>query len=294
MKQRIITALIMAVLLIPLVVLGGYFTLALALFLSYIAGYELIDMFSKKHPSIKKYRYLFPLYSVLIVLANYFVVNNLFEFDYKFLLLLIIGVFVSIFLICLRDSSLKMSYSGLFIVTFFYSGLCVACLTSIRYITTIKDILSDARYLGLFLLIYLCVSTMATDAGAYFVGIKFGKHKLCPLISPKKTVEGAIGGSVIGAVFGSVTYILIESFYGFSLFGIDNQLVNIICIFLFTGIITAVGQVGDLVASKFKREAEIKDYSNIFPGHGGVLDRFDSLLLTGTMMYLVFLFIGVL
>ena len=246
------------------------------------------------YSSIRRYRYLFPLYSVIIVLANYFVVNNLFEFDYKFLLLLILGVFVSIFLICLRDSSLKMSYSGLFIVTFFYSGLGIACLSSIRYITSIKDIVTDAKYLGLFLLIYLCVSTMLTDAGAYFVGVKFGKHKLCSLISPKKTVEGAIGGSIIGSIIGSITYILIENYYGFSLFGIDNKLVNIICIFCFTGIITAVGQVGDLVASKFKREAEIKDYSNIFPGHGGVLDRFDSLLLTGTMMYLVFLYIGVL
>lgn len=294
MKQRIITALIMALLLIPLVVLGGYFTLALALFLSYFAGYELINMFSKKHPSMKKYRFVFPCYNILIVTANFFVVNKMFDFDYKFLLFLILGIFVSIFLVCLKDSSLKMSYSGLFITTLIYSGVCIACLSSIRYVTSIKDTLYDAKYLGLFLLIYLCVSTMMTDIGAYFVGIKLGKHKLCPLISPKKTVEGSIGGSVIGSFFGTITYILIENHYGFSLFGINHQFVNILCIFLFTVLITIVGQVGDLVASKFKRESGIKDYSNLFPGHGGVLDRFDSLILTGTTMYLVFLFIGVL
>jgi phosphatidate cytidylyltransferase len=287
MKQRIITALIMAVLLIPLVVLGGYFTLALALFLSYVAGYELIDMFSKKHPSMKKYRYLFPLYSVLIVLANYFVVNNLFEFDYKFLLLLILGVFVSIFLICLRDSSLKMSYSGLFIVTFFYSGLCVACLTSIRYITTINDIVSDARYLGLFLIIYLCVSTMTTDAGAYFVGIKFGKHKLCPLISPKKTVEGAIGG-VLGCVIASL--ILYAVFVNL-VWGTEDA--NYIAIALMAAFLSVVSMCGDLTASVIKRNFEIKDFGKLIPGHGGVLDRFDSIIFVLTALYAIINIFGV-
>ena len=134
MKQRIITAVIMAILLVPLIILGSYYTLVLAAFLSYFAGYELINMFSKNEVALKKYRYIFPCYSVLIVVANFFVVNKMYDFDYKFFLLLIIGVFVSIFLVCLKDSTLKMSSSGLFLVTFFYSGIGIACLSSIRYI----------------------------------------------------------------------------------------------------------------------------------------------------------------
>lgn len=290
MKQRIITASIMAVVLVPLIVFGDIPFLVLGVICSYIAGYELLNMFSTKHQAIKKYRFIYPLFNCLLVLTNYFVQER--EFDLSFYLFMIISMFVCAMIICLRDSSLNMSAFGLFSTVTVYSGIFISSLVSIRNVNSVGHIL-DARYLGFFLLIYLVASTMVTDIAAYFVGIKFGKKRLAPVISPKKSVEGAIGGSIVGTICGTIVFYLVESYYGISFFNIDIPVLNIFMIIVMTAAITVIGQIGDLVASKFKREYGIKDYSNIFPGHGGILDRFDSLIATGTFMYIVFLFIGI-
>ena len=107
---------------------------------------------------------------------------------------------------------------------------------------------------------------------AYFTGMLLGKHKLCPKISPKKTIEGSIGG-----ILGSV--ILCAAF---SAIFVPQLLVHSIIIGVLGGIIS---QFGDLTASIFKRKMGIKDYGNLIPGHGGILDRFDSVLFTAPMVY---------
>jgi len=130
--------------------------------------------------------------------------------------------------------------------------------------------------LGFTMLFMALISAFLTDTGAYFSGYFFGKHKLIPEISPKKTVEGAIGGVVI-AIVSLLIYALILTF-----FGIKTNLLNIIII----GAVASVGsQFGDLSASMIKRELGIKDYGEIMPGHGGVLDRFDSLLFVAPIIY---------
>lgn len=116
------------------------------------------------------------------------------------------------------------------------------------------------------------LAAFGTDIFAYFSGYLFGKHKLCPKISPKKTVEGAIGG-----VLGSV---ILCSLFGFLVFG--ESIIHFIVIGFFGSIIA---QAGDLTASIFKRKMGIKDYGNLIPGHGGVLDRFDSVLFTAPFVY---------
>lgn len=121
------------------------------------------------------------------------------------------------------------------------------------------------RTISIHMIIYLFLVTMLTDVFAYFIGVKFGKHRLSVKISPKKSVEGAIAGLVIGGV--------IAGLYGYFFEVFD---LNIVLVFLLSFGLSFISQVGDLVASKFKREAGVKDYGNIFPGHGGVLDRFDS------------------
>lgn len=118
------------------------------------------------------------------------------------------------------------------------------------------------------------------DAGAYFVGSTLGRHKLCPNISPHKTVEGAIGGIVSSVI---VTYIL-----GFS-FSFEKNLANAA---LLTVPFCILGMIGDLFASAIKRAAGIKDYGNLIPGHGGILDRFDSIIMTAPLLYL-FIALGV-
>ena len=122
---------------------------------------------------------------------------------------------------------------------------------------------------GRFLVLVPCIIAFTADSGAYFIGRAFGNHKLAPIISPKKTVEGAVGG-VVCAILGMILYAVILRFgFGFS--------VNYVYAAIY-GLFGSIGSiVGDLFYSCVKRQVKIKDYGNILPGHGGVLDRFDSM-----------------
>ena len=116
-----------------------------------------------------------------------------------------------------------------------------------------------------------------SDTGAYFAGRAFGQHKLAPVISPNKTIEGAVGG-VLGATVGMVIYALV-----LDLFFRDIQVSYVYAIIY--GILGSLAAVfGDLCFSAVKRQAGIKDYSNLIPGHGGILDRFDSVILAAPLM----------
>lgn len=132
--------------------------------------------------------------------------------------------------------------------------------------------------------IYILLPLLAawgSDTCALFVGMKFGKHKLAPVVSPKKTVEGSIGG-VLGAAVLSVLYAVVVHFVW------KQALLTTILQYLLLGICGAVlGQIGDLSFSVVKRGSGIKDYGKIFPGHGGVLDRFDSVLFVAPAMELM-------
>lgn len=125
---------------------------------------------------------------------------------------------------------------------------------------------------GIIILLYLFVAIWSSDSGAYFVGRFLGKHKLCPSVSPKKTVEGSIGGIVTACIilFLFNLYFLLVPYYAVILIGI---------------VISVVGQLGDLMESLIKRYCDIKDSGNLIPGHGGILDRFDSIMLAAPFMY---------
>jgi phosphatidate cytidylyltransferase len=122
--------------------------------------------------------------------------------------------------------------------------------------------------------------TWATDTGAYAFGRMFGKHKLIPSVSPAKTVEGAIGGLVLAAVIGWL-------YMHFVLQPLAQLSMRTVGLITFAVIIAIVAQVGDLAESLFKRDAGVKDSSRLLPGHGGILDRFDSLLFVLPAAYLM-------
>lgn len=125
---------------------------------------------------------------------------------------------------------------------------------------------------GFHFVVLVLVSTWSTDTFAYFVGMNFGKRKLAPVLSPNKSVEGAVGG-VVGSVFASI------------LIGYLNPQMPITGYAVVGILIGTIGQIGDLAESALKRMAGVKDSGNIIPGHGGILDRFDSLLLTAPVAY---------
>ena len=125
---------------------------------------------------------------------------------------------------------------------------------------------------------------MSTDIFAYEFGIRLGKHKLCPHISPKKSIEGSLFGLLFAVIIGTTVAYFAKTYEAFN-----------INIFLFIPIslgLSIVSQIGDLVASKLKRTYDIKDYSNLFPGHGGVLDRFDSVIFVISTISIILLAMG--
>jgi len=131
---------------------------------------------------------------------------------------------------------------------------------------------------GIYYLLMLLNFSSVCDMGAYFVGVTMGKHKLCPAISPKKTVEGAIGG-----IASSIVFSLIFVFA----FGHTDKLASTL---IATIPLCIVGMMGDLFASSVKRSVGLKDFSNLIPGHGGILDRVDSILMIAPVLYLLIVF----
>lgn len=129
---------------------------------------------------------------------------------------------------------------------------------------------------GKYFLLLPLIAAFLSDAFALFAGMLFGKHKLAPTLSPKKTVEGAIGG-LFGAVVGMMIYGAIMQY-------VYHLGVNYLLLAVYGLLGSAIAQLGDLSFSYIKRQSKIKDFGNIFPGHGGVLDRFDSVIFCGVLM----------
>ncbi len=146
---------------------------------------------------------------------------------------------------------------------------------------------------GTFAISFAIFLPVFSDTFAYLVGSTLGKRKLCPSISPKKTVAGAIGG-LLGSVLCAVTFFLLFDLYAVIPVGYDSFSDSVAVravVFVVLGIVGGVlAEIGDLAASRIKRTMNIKDFGNIFPGHGGVLDRLDSIMFTLVMLFTAFTF----
>ncbi|RGZ01555.1 phosphatidate cytidylyltransferase [Clostridium sp. AM58-1XD] len=154
------------------------------------------------------------------------------------------------------------------------------------YVAVMLSYLYQTRKMadGAYLVWLIFISSWGCDTCAYCTGMLFGKHKLAPVLSPKKSIEGAVGGAVGAAVIGFV-YALI--FKGHML-ELENP--EISCA-LACGIAAVISQIGDLAASAVKRNHNVKDYGHLIPGHGGILDRFDSMLFTAPAIFFALTFL---
>ena len=178
---------------------------------------------------------------------------------------------VAIFAVLLRRHSLLRIEQ--IAMSFLFSLVVPFSLTTMIYM---RDHWGKA--LGIFYVLVTLGSAWLSDTGAYFTGRAFGKHKLAPVISPKKTVEGAIFGVVGGTIGGLICRAVFVYAFHMPMPGIPAAIA--------LGLIGSVaGEIGDLSASLLKRHSGIKDYGKIFPGHGGVMDRFDSVIFTLIVMY---------
>jgi len=250
MKTRVITAIVALPLLFFVLISGGKVLLAATLLLSLIGLYEFYKAVSKSYKPI-----VWSGYIMTIALFGGFIGD--FSKDY-FTMIVTMFLFILLGVVVFTKNTLPgamVTFIGFFYVSF-----------SLSHLMMISDMDHN------FFIWYPFIIAFVTDTFAYFTGKLIGKHKLIPSVSPNKTIEGSIGGIVA---------CLIVSYLYAVWFKPDFQFYAI-----FLGLIGSIfSQVGDLIASKIKRIFDIKDFGKIMPGHGGVLDRFDSLIITLPLVY---------
>lgn len=161
----------------------------------------------------------------------------------------------------------------------FFGSICVPFAFSV--FVRLRDMFINEQF-GIYLIFFALICALGTDVGAQLGGMAFGKHKMCPNISPKKTIEGAACGIVTSIVLNAVAFLLYNRLADATLDAFGATVILICCV-----PISFMGMMGDLTASVLKRNFGVKDFGKIFPGHGGVMDRFDSVLFTLLLTYVM-------
>lgn len=289
-KQRLLTALMLVAILIPIISIPellGIFEIVMILFVVF-ASRELLMMFEKKETLTPLFRWITIVLTLVIYIsvAGFLGINQTDElFNSSFIKAIIPVVVVLMLIYFVLSDSFKVVHVGSALLVMTYIGFGAAAITVLRF-------------LGIRFIFYMVFISTMTDTFAYLIGMRFGKHPLAPTISPKKTWEGAIGGTIIATVISSGFAL----FYGvlftpgtiigdlFNASGLQTLFDQVfpsnmsdgvwtLSVIILTFSASIVSQFGDLFASKLKRHYDIKDFSNIFPGHGGIMDRFDSMIM---------------
>ncbi len=307
LRARIITAVIMLSVLVPCVFVGSLAYAIVGVFLAVAVGFEIV------HASKPSKRFRIPIYilTIFLILSYVFWIflkNNLtdlfnnqhtfdsiwtiFNTNFNDIYISIIALIVSAlfyFMFSFLDDDTTISNVMYYIAMAAICGVSIQALMYLRYapfsaFSAEGSIYKDTvdvnspifQYLqSPLLLVYVLLGVIFNDTGAYFVGILFGKHRVNPRISPKKTWEGFAGGIVFSFIL-SAGFALILAACNFPIFPYLD-LSHFYYILIISAFVPIVADLGDFVFSAIKRHFGIKDFSNILPGHGGVLDRFDSI-----------------
>ncbi len=263
MKQRVLGGFLIVAIFLPFLIIGDfYFSVFMAL-LSAVALYELLSVreSKKKFPFILKvFAYALTIY---FCLYNTGAIDFYNKFDYH-VMAFIIFIFLSP-MVFIGDNKKYNLNDALFLIG------------SVLFIGLSFNLLTITRNYDFWYIFYLLLITTITDTFAFFTGKLVGKHKLCPNISPKKTIEGLIGGVFMGTFVATALYVTV----------IDSN-ASLPFVILITAVLCLCGQLGDLVFSSIKRYYGMKDFSGIIPGHGGILDRFDSLIFVALAFSILF------
>lgn len=256
-KIRLISGILLLIATIFIVSQGGILLLGVLGIISLIGMSELFRIFKIRHNwlGIAGY-FVATLYYILLLVQD---TNNITLLSICHLMLLMI-VYVFTFP-RFRAEQVQVAFFG-----FFYVAVMLSYIYQVRTLSG-----------GQFAVWLIFISAWGCDTCAYCVGMLFGKHKMAPKLSPKKSVEGGIGGIVGAAILGGLYAVLVNNY--------ANAGASIISYALLCGVGAMISQVGDLAASAIKRNYEIKDYGTLIPGHGGILDRFDSIIFTAPIIY---------
>lgn len=253
MKQRVISAVLASLILIPIIIIGGTLFNITFLIITLFALREFMK--AKEHEKrIPDFiRFISYLLITFLYLQNTLNKGMTFNLNYR----LIAGLFLIILLpIVLYHDDKKYGVNDAFYL-----------LSGVLFLGYSMSLFYMYRKIDLKIIIFLFLITIVTDSYAYFIGKLIGKNKLIEEISPNKTWEGTIGGSLVATFVCTIYYITVI-----------NPNISIIKISLIILFLSLIGQFGDLFFSSIKRKFKIKDFSNIMPGHGGILDRLDSII----------------
>ena len=257
MKQRVITAVIALIIFLPLLYLGGIPFDILVTLMGIVAMSEFLIMKKKLLVSFEAIVSFHLMLSIFLPAfwAGFWTQDTLGGSFYLLALVMLVYTVIS-------KNRFSFDDAGVLLLGGLYAGL------GFRFMML-------ARAESLWMMLYALLIVWVTDSGAYLIGRKIGKNKLAPHISPNKTWEGSIGGSLSAVVIvGAYLYFVQAAFpYSFS------------TMLLWTLVFSVGGQLGDLIESAFKRHYGVKDSGKILPGHGGILDRFDSLLFVLPLMH---------
>ena len=282
--------LITAVILIPPIVwvcyVGGMAYVAVIILINCLAINEFYDFISQKGTT--PHRLLGTLAAAALPLIVF--VGDAF-FATSFMTAVLLGVMI----LQLTKAEIREAISSVSATFFgvFYVGWLLSHAVSVRFIYSDLTRRYGAAHsgsldpeIGFFFMLLCLTAAVLCDAGAYFVGRRYGRHRLAPAISPNKTVEGALGGIVLGALGAMLTKLVFD----YIVPGELSKGFSLTVAGLFGVVIAAMATLGDLVESVLKRDARLKDAGSILPGVGGVLDRIDSALLAIPVMYYLLLF----
>lgn len=263
--KRLISSIVLVVIALTTILMSGAILVATLFAISIIAFYELSNA-CNVHENGKKINELewigyisIALYYMMMLLSG----------EHVYLSMVVILTFMGVMFAYVVYFP---KYTITQVMTTFFIVIYGAVMFSFIYMTRELE-------LGIYLVWLIFISSWISDTCAYLVGMSIGKHKLAPVLSPKKSIEGSIGGVVGAGIVGGL--------FGFFLASrVDIHVVEVVLVFALIGAVgSVVSQMGDLAASAIKRQHNLKDYGNIIPGHGGIMDRFDSVVVTAPMIY---------
>ena len=251
MKKRVISAIVALIIVLPIILIGGYAYYIGVGIISVIGFNELLKVREeeKKIPLVMKG---ITLISYLAIVMSAISNKGSFNIDYRLFILNIFACLIP--LIAMERKKYDAEDALVLLAATLFLGI------AFNFLIVIRD-------MSLFYLLYVVLITIMSDTFAHFWGTKIGSVKLCPNVSPNKTVEGMIGGTIFGTFLGAAFFLTFI-----------NPSASVLLVGVISLTLSLVAQFGDLVFSAIKRKYGVKDYGNIMPGHGGVLDRLDSII----------------
>lgn len=264
MKTRILSGIVLVIVLAAVLLAGGPILFAFTLFVALKAFFEMTRATKVRGKSDKVC--ILEIFGALGVLG-YYGVRYFANTETYIMLTITLTIVAILFVYVFAFPKYEANQIMATVFSFIYAPIMLSYLYMTRALEN-----------GIYIVWLIFISSWVCDTCAYFVGVLIGKHKMAPILSPKKSIEGAVGGVVGATAVGAIYAVVLNNM------GIVTG--NVLWVF---PVISAVGalisMVGDLAASAIKRNFDIKDYGTMIPGHGGIMDRFDSVIFTAPMIY---------